>query len=128
MNEIERIIEKLELVIALTNEERDIVVDILTRFVREIDETDEEKNNRWVPCNEALPAESGKYLVTYHEKSFGNYLPKYDDTYIKILHYQKSDRFTGWNFPRCVDDKAENDIVRECIAWQPLPEPHKDGK
>ena len=123
---IERIIRKMELgFIALTNEERDIVVDILTRFTQN---SEEKKNNRWAPCSEALPAESGKYLTTYHEKSYGNYLPKFDDTYVKILHYQKSDRFTGWNFPRCVDDKAENDVVRECIAWQPLPEPYNWGK
>ena len=86
----------------------------------------EEYNSGWIPCSERLPEDGGYYLVTYHEWSKGNFLPKYNDTYVRRMHYQKSERFTGWNYPVCVDDRAENDTNREVIAWQPLPEPFKE--
>ena len=82
--------------------------------------------NGWIPCSERLPENGGYYLVTYHEWSKGNFLPKYNDTYVRKMHYQKSERFTGWNYPLCVDDRAENDTNREVIAWQPLPEVYKN--
>ena len=83
-------------------------------------------SNSWIPCNKVLPENGGYYLVTYHEWSKGNFLPKYNDTYVRKMHYQKSERFTGWNYPVCVDDRAENDTNREVIAWQPLPEVYKN--
>ena len=88
--------------------------------------TDKEYNGGWIPCSERLPEESGYYLVTYHDWSDGNFLPKYDDTYVRRLHYQISDHFVGWNYPKNVDDRAENDCHKEVIAWQPLPEPFKE--
>ena len=90
-----------------------------------VKQTAEEYNNGWIPCSERLPEEGGYYLVTYHEWSNGDYLPKFDDTYVRRLHYQKSERFTGWNHPRYCDDKAENDTNREVIAWQKLPQPYQ---
>ena len=86
----------------------------------------EEYNGGWIPCSERLPEESGYYLVTYHYWSDGNFLPKYDDTYVRRLHYQISEHFVGWNYPKNVDDRAENDCHKEVIAWQPLPEPFKE--
>lgn len=83
-------------------------------------------SNGWIPCSERLPEESGYYLVTYHYWSDGNFLPKYDDTYVRRLHYQISKHFVGWNYPKNVDDRAENDCHKEVIAWQPLPEPFKE--
>ena len=83
-------------------------------------------SNGWIPCSERLPEESGYYLVTYHDWSDGNFLPKYDDTYVRRLHYQISEHFVGWNYPKNVDDRAENDCHKEVIAWQPLPEPYKE--
>lgn len=83
-------------------------------------------SNSWIPCSERLPENGGYYLVTYHEWSDGNFLPKYDDTYVRRLHYQISDHFVGWNYPKNVDDRAENDCHKEVIAWQPLPEPYKN--
>ena len=85
-----------------------------------------EYNDGWIPCSERLPEESGYYLVTYHNWSDGNFLPKYDDTYVRRLHYQISDHFVGWNYPKNVDDRAENDCHKEVIAWQPLPKPFKE--
>lgn len=83
-------------------------------------------SNGWIPCSERLPEESGYYLVTYHDWSDGNFLPKYDDTYVRRLHYQISEHFVGWNYPKNVDDRAENDCHKEVIAWQSLPEPFKE--
>lgn len=82
-----------------------------------------ENGGGWIADRE--PDESGYYLVTYHEWSNGNFLPKFDDTYVKRLHYQNSEQFTGWNYPKCVDDRAENDMNKEVLAWQPLPEPYR---
>ena len=90
-----------------------------------VQEVAEEYNGGWIACSERLPEESGYYLVTYHDWSDGNFLPKYDDTYVRRLHYQISDHFVGWNYPKNVDDRAENDCHKEVIAWQPLPEPFK---
>lgn len=91
-----------------------------------VQEVAEECNGGWIPCSERLPEESGYYLVTYHDWSDGNFLPKYDDTYVRRLHYQVSEHFVGWNYPKNVDDRAENDCHKEVIAWQPLPEPFKE--
>ena len=90
-----------------------------------VQEVAEEYNDGWIPCSEMLPEESGYYLVTYHDWSDGNFLPKYDDTYVRRLHYQISEHFVGWNYPKNVDDRAENDCHKEVIAWQPLPEPYQ---
>ena len=125
----EKIIEKLE----ERRIENDRLNEISQRgYARGIDkaieivnQTAAEYNNGWIPCSERLPEEGGYYLVTYHGWSNGDYLPKFDDTYVRRLHYQKSERFTGWNHPRYCDDKAENDTNREVIAWQKLPRPYQ---
>ena len=97
------------------------------KFAKKIvQEVAEEYKGGWIPCSERLPEESGYYLVTYHDWSDGNFLPKYDDTYVRRLHYQISEHFVGWNYPKNVDDRAENDCHKEVIAWQPLPEPYKN--
>lgn len=101
-------------------------VDVLNYAKQIVQEVAEEYNGGWIPCSERLPEESGYYLVTYHDWSDGNFLPKYDDTYVRRLHYQISEHFVGWNYPKNVDDRAENDCHKEVIAWQPLPEPYKE--
>ena len=101
-------------------------VDTIKEMIEIVHEVAEEYKGGWIPCSERLPEESGYYLVTYHDWSDGNFLPKYDDTYVRRLHYQISDHFVGWNYPKNVDDRAENDCHKEVIAWQPLPEPFKE--
>lgn len=93
-----------------------------------IERSAEDCGGGWIYCGdgENLPEESGYYLVTYHEWSNGEFLPKFDDTYVKRLHYQKSEQFIGWNFSKCVDKRAEDDMNREVLAWQPLPEPYHE--
>ena len=104
------------------------VSDLVDDLIEIVKQESEKYNNGWIPCSERLPEEGGYYLVTYHGWSNGDYLPKFDDTYVRRLHYQKSERFTGWNHPRYCDDKAENDTNREVIAWQPLPQPFPKGE
>lgn len=75
----------------------------------------------WTPIKREWPVKRGRYLVTYREWSNGDYLPEYDDTYVRIL------RFDGaiFKFPKCLDKNAEDDTNREVIAWMLLPEPVK---
>lgn len=115
----EKILERLE-----ADEKHTFDGCINKRYAKKIvQEVAEEYKDGWIACSERLPEESGYYLVTYHDWSDGNFLPKYDDTYVRRLHYQISEHFVGWNYPKNVDDRAENDCHKEVIAWQPLPEP-----
>ena len=129
----EKILEKLEELQnnLLSQTEGDISVQVgiingVMYSKKIVQEVAEEYNVGWIPCSERFPEESGYYLVTYHDWSDGNFLPKYDDTYVRRLHYQISKHFVGWNYPKNVDDRAENDCHKEVIAWQPLPEPYKE--
>ena len=97
-------------------------------FIKILDEVEKEHNNGWIPCSERLPEEGGHYLVTYHEWSNGDYLPKFNDIHVRRMHYQASDHFTGWNYPKYVDENAEKDTSKEVIAWQLLPEPYKESE
>ena len=110
----------------LDNDDKDCMECVAENAIEIVQEVAEEYNGGWIACSERLPEESGYYLVTYHDWSDGNFLPKYDDTYVRRLHYQISEHFVGWNYPKNVDDRAENDCHKEVIAWQPLPEPYKE--
>ena len=130
MNEaFEKILERLEEDARFYNSASDVDQNIRSGLIiakEAVQEVAEEYNGGWIACSERLPEESGYYLVTYHDWSDGNFLPKYDDTYVRRLHYQISEHFVGWNYPKNVDDRAENDCHKEVIAWQPLPEPFKE--
>lgn len=78
--------------------------------------------DEWIPCSERLPEENGHYLVTYHCKSYGNYLPLFDDIYVRKMRFQNG----KWMFPRNIDKEAQADEYQEVIAWQPLPQPYKE--
>lgn len=108
------------------NEAADTIEFLSTKLRAANMERSAEDCGGWITDRE--PRESGYYLVTHHEWSNGNYLPKFDDTYVKRLHYQESEQFTGWNYPKCVDKKAEEDMNMEVLAWQPLPEPYHEPR
>lgn len=80
-----------------------------------------QEQNKWHYCSDEFPKESGHYLVAYHEWSDGNFLPKYDYTRVRTMHFQNSELYVGWNYPVCCDERAENDTYREVIAWRELP-------
>ena len=129
----EKILEKLEELqnnlLSQTEGDANLQVGVINGVMyskKIVHEVAEEYNGGWISCSERLPEESGYYLVTYHDWSDGNFLPKYHDTYVRRLHYQISEHFVGWNYPKNIDDRAENDCHKEVIAWQPLPEPFKE--
>ena len=106
----------------------DLVDDLIEIVKQEAEKFGTDTNvgsNRWILVSESLTCESGYYLVTYHEWSNGDYLPEFDDTYVRRLHYQRSKHFVGWNYPHCVDERAEADTNREVIAWRKLPTPYQ---
>ena len=78
-------------------------------------------NNLWIPITRSWPTKNGRYLVTYREWSNGNFLPKYDETYVRILKFEES----IFRLPACIDPRAEEDTNREVIAWMELPESYK---
>ena len=83
---------------------------------------EQQLNGGWIPVTERLPEENGHYLVTYHEWSKGEYLPKFDFTCEKILRFYRGE----FKMPVCCNDKIEQDIGREVLAWMPLPEPYRE--
>lgn len=103
-------------------------IESLMQKLADMERSAEDCGGGWIYCGdgENIPEESGYYLVTYHEWSNGEFLPKFDDTYVKRLHYQKNEQFMGWNFSKCVEKRAEDDMNREVLAWQPLPNPYNE--
>ena len=68
-----------------------------------VQEVAEEYNNGWIPCSERLPEKEGKYLVTLYKWNIVSFAD------FKNLKYNPH-----FNAP--------------VIAWQPLPEPYKEGE
>lgn len=81
-------------------------------------EQDAEKTS-WISVKDRLPDEDLAYMVFYHEWSNGEFLPKYDERYVKILKFFRG---LGWRFPVCVDKRCENDTNRDVTHWMPLPD------
>lgn len=81
----------------------------------------EKSKSLWNPFPSVVPPTGGRYIVVVHEWTDGKYLPKCDNTYVKIMHYQISDRFIGWNYPSNVDPQAEADTHREVKQWMEIP-------
>lgn len=80
----------------------------------------EPKVGKWIPCEERLPQEYGKYLTTIESllEEFSNG--------IDIIYYGKfttSDdkEKVGWHY---VDEWGEWEVTH-VIAWQPLLEPYE---
>jgi len=83
---------------------------------------EQQLNGGWILCKDRMPEENGHYLVTYHEWSKGECLPKFDVTCVKVLRFYRGE----FKMPICCDDKIEQDIGREVLAWRKLPEPYKE--
>ena len=69
-----------------------------------------EYNNGWIPCSERLPETYGDYLCcdNYGEYIIGfpNKRDSNDDDYVEYYV------------------ETEHEIMNDCIAWQPLPDPY----
>ena len=74
-----------------------------------VDEVAQEYNNGWIPCSERLPKEATVYEVT--EEIFINSKKQY------IVEHRLFGTEGEWLCPS----------NRKVIAWQPLPEPYKEG-
>lgn len=96
----------------------------LSRAAADLLEQDAEKTS-WISVKDRLPDEDAAYMVFYHEWSNGEFLPKYDERYVKIIKFFRG---FGWIFPVCVNEKCENDTNREVTHWMLLPEPPKEEK
>jgi hypothetical protein len=135
MSDIEKAISEFKINLSLSKEELDLplpegeeehIKEWITYQGLAISALEKQLNNGWIPCKDRLPEETGRYIVTYHEWSDGNYLPKYDDIYVKVWRYRKEEQYTGFVYPTGCNIEAEQDTHREVIAWQPLPEPYKE--
>lgn len=83
-----------------------------SKFAEEVTETEIEaliqaKNNDWIPCSERLPEEDGYYLTT------------------TIFYHLYNPVVMGCNFEdgRWLYMNSNDEV----IAWQPLPQPYKEG-
>ena len=77
----------------------------------------------WIPVEERLPTESGKYLVRYI-KDIDIDDGIHDDE-IKIMRYTVN---AGWRFPViCNPDVRKLLTMEQVTHWMSLPEPPKDG-
>lgn len=74
--------------------------------------TDIYVGSKWIPCSERLPEQNGKYLVTAGE---GKFPPR-------VFEYKNAEKLYWENEIGC---KPNVDYVK---AWQPLPEPYKEGE
>lgn len=71
------------------------------------------QNNKWIPCSEELPSESGYYLATL-KNSF--------ETEVAIIWFAHIDDYGSKSEWREITD---DDTV---IAWAPLLEPYKESE
>lgn len=91
----------------------------ISEIIDKIKKVDTKEQNPWI--TDRLPEENGHYLVTYHEWSDGNWLPKYDDIYTKIQRFHNNE----WKFGSCIPEEAEADKHREILAWKYLDRPYE---
>ena len=66
-------------------------------------------NNGWIPCSERLPEE---YTVLCCDK-YGE----------MIVGHPYFDEVSNTNY----SSESDNEMMYNCIAWQPLPEPFKES-
>ena len=100
-----------------TGETYDTEYTDLSIFDLAISAIEQQLTNGWILCKDRMPEEDGYYLTTYHEWCKGEYLPEFDFTREKILRFYRGE----FKMPVCCNDKIEQDIGREVLAWRELP-------
>ena len=100
----EKIIDELK--------EESIIVDddAGNRAVEIIDQIADEYNGGWIPCSERLPEE---YTVLCCDK-YGE----------MIVGHPYFDEVSDTNYSA----ESDNEMMYNCVAWQPLPEPYKESE
>ena len=83
-----------------------------------IDMAIEALQDKWIPCSERLPAQTGEYLVTVSWEENPTWTDKFGYT---------PTNDGGWYDPEEPNqiNINWNDYV---VAWMPLPEPYKGGE
>lgn len=81
----------------------------------------------WIPVSERLPADRDWYLGVFREPDTGFIGLPYICDYMGVV--TKGTTKEGWILRGFTDIDDADDYIKslECIAWQPLPEPYKDG-
>ena len=103
------------------------MIDIGSDLQRAFDEGYEkgkaDRPQGWIPCAERLPSEDGRYLVIYPLMG--------DEVWIAVLWYGKplspNRRVKGKCF-YASDDEWGDVPYDDVIAWQPLPQPYREGE
>jgi hypothetical protein len=108
-------VRKCDRYIAEVGEEKTLVdmvrLDDVKRTINAQPKTD------WIPCEERLPSDDGKYLVTEMVR-----------TALRKYYTVGSSYFNGETWHSDFKGKfGGKDIGRTVIAWQPLPQPYKKG-
>ena len=100
----EKIIDELK--------EESIIVDddAGNRAVEIIEQIADEYNGGWIPCSERLPEE---YTVLCCDK-YGE----------MIVGHPYFDEVSDTNYSA----ESDNEMMYNCVAWQPLPEPYKESE
>lgn len=85
------------------------------------------KKSKWIPVSERLPNDRDWYLGVFREPDTGFIGIPYICDYVgKVTKGTTKD---GWILRGLTDTDNSNEYYMdlECVAWQPLPEPYKNG-
>lgn len=98
-------------------------VDVLVKLASYEDREGQVEYGKWIPCSERLPE-----LNMVEMEAEGEYFMISDSVIVTdgehmcITQYEIDDEYTkGW-LNNCDEEEME-----EIVAWQPLPEPYKEG-
>lgn len=103
--EFEKILKRLE---ELPHAEDDLWI-WLSDAKKVVKEVAGEYNGGWIPCSERLPE---KYTVLCCDR-YGEIL----------VGHPYFDEVSDTNYSA----ESENEMMYNCVAWQPLPEPYKES-
>ncbi|PNX50616.1 MAG: hypothetical protein BV456_06115 [Thermoplasmata archaeon M8B2D] len=123
MNEIEKALEELEALRLYAMLPYDGYETTLETIETSIKALEEKKNNRWIPVNEKLPKiyeDTNTSEIVFVQ----GYDKEADYEWQAMGWYAEEPK--QWFFAECKSTDKPIDWIN-IIAWQPLPEPYKEG-